>query len=318
MRSTRRGACPGQCLLAQARLLHKRMVVAHMGGELAASVRRGGAAVRALEHADGRAARALRAQVLVELAFVRWRQGRFALSERLCRAAIEQAADGRAERALAQASYVLDFVLLDLGRVEEAVHSTRALAIYERLGDSEQQGNVLNTMAFLASYRWDWDEAITLYQRAEACYEQAGDQAGVATAASNLGEILSDRGLGEQAVKRLEHALRVSNSMGERTVAANTKALLGRAAARSGKVDEARDWLTEAAAELSSLGETHYLEFAENALAEAEAFGGSRLAGARGRRLDARCRPPQRRLAAASQGRRAGAARATAGSDRHP
>ena len=40
--------------LAQARLLHKRMVVAHMGGELAASVRRGGAAVRLLEHADGR------------------------------------------------------------------------------------------------------------------------------------------------------------------------------------------------------------------------------------------------------------------------
>ncbi len=264
------GAVP----LAQARLLHKRMVVAHMGGELAASVRRGGAAVRALEHADGRAARALRAQLLVELAFVRWRQGRFALSERLCRAAIEQAAGGRAERALAQASYVLDFVLLDLGRVEEAVHSTRALAIYERLGDSEQQGNVLNTMAFLASYRWDWDEAITLYQRAEACYEEAGDQAGVATAASNLGEILSDRGLGEQAVKRLEHALRVSNSMGERTVAANTKALLGREAARSGKVDEARDWLTEAAAELRSLGETHYLEFAENALAEAEAFAG--------------------------------------------
>ncbi len=62
--------------------------------------------------------------------------------------------------------------------------------------------------------------------------------------------------------------------MGERTVAANTKALLGRAAARSGNVDEARDWLTEASAELSSLGETHYLEFAETALAEAEAFRG--------------------------------------------
>ncbi len=260
--------------IAQARLLHKRMVVAHMGGELAASVRRGGAAIRVLEDAEGREERALRAQLMVELAFVRWRQGKFALSERLCRAAIEQAGDGGAERALAQASYVLDFVLLDLGRVEEAVHSTRALAIYERLGDHEQQGNVLNTMGFLASYRWDWDEAISLYQRAEDCYEQAGDQAGVATAASNLGEILSDRGLGEQAVRRLEHALRVSNSMGERTVAANTKALLGRAAARSGDIDEARNWLTQASAELSSLRETHYLEFAETALAEAEAFGG--------------------------------------------
>ena len=136
------------------------------------------------------------------------------------------------------------------------------------------RGTCSTRWRFISSYRWDWDTAISLYQRAEACYEQAGDQAGVATAASNIGEILSDRGLGEQAVKRLEHALRVSNSMGERTVAANTKALLGREAARSGNVDEARDWLTEASAELSRLGETHYLEFAENALAEAEAFGG--------------------------------------------
>jgi len=268
-----RGLSAGQPQ-TQARLLHKRMVVAHMCGRLAASVRRGGAAIRALEHTDGEAARALRAQLLVELAFVRWRQGKFALSEQLCRAAIQQAAEGGAERALAQASYVLDFVLLDLGRVEEAVHSPRALAIYERLGDREQQGNVLNTMAVLASYRWDWDAAISLYGHAEECYEQAGDQGGVATAASNLGEMLADRGLVEAATKRLEHALRVSNSIGERTVAANTKALLGRAAALSGKVDEARVWLMEASAELRGLGENNYLEFAETALAEAEAFGG--------------------------------------------
>ncbi len=144
--------------LAQARQLHTRMIDAHLWGELSASVRRGGAAVRALEHAEGKEARALRAQLLVELAFVRWRQGKFALSERLCRAAIEEATDRTAERALAQASYVLDFVLLDLGRLAEAVHSARALAIYEQLGDRESQGNVLNTMATLAYYRWDWRE----------------------------------------------------------------------------------------------------------------------------------------------------------------
>ena len=260
--------------LAQARLLHKRMVVAHMGGELAASVRRGSAAIRAIANVDGRDARALRAQLLVELAFVRWRQGKFVLSEQLCRAAIEQAGSGDADRALAQASYVLDFVLLFLGRIEEAVHSPRALAIYEQLGDREEQGNVLNTMAGVAAHRWDWDEAIGLYRRAAACWQQAGDQAGVATAESNLGEILSDRGLGEEAAKMLAHALRVCNAMGEPTVAANTKALLGRVAARSGHVDEARERLTRAAAELSSLGEANYLEFAQTALAEAEAFGG--------------------------------------------
>ncbi len=271
--SAARGMSAGEPL-ARARLLHKSMIIAHMSGELAASVRRGSAAVRALEHANGQEARALRAQLLVELAFVRWRQGRFMLGEQLCLAAIEQAGAGGAERALAQASYVLDFVLLDLGRLEEAVHSGLALAIYEQLGDREQQGNVLNTMGFLSGCRWEWDEAISLYQRAADCWEQAGVQAGVATAASNLGEILSDRGLGEEATKRLGDALRVCNAMGERTIAANTRALLGREAARSGRVDEAREHLTEAAAELRRLGEANYVEFAETALAEAEAFGG--------------------------------------------
>ncbi|MDE3130298.1 MAG: AAA family ATPase, partial [Acidobacteriota bacterium] len=268
-----RALSPGEAL-AQARLLHKRMIVAHMKGELSTSVRRGSAAIGALAHTGGRDAQALRAQLLVELAFVRWRQGRITLSERLCREAIEQARDGGAKRALAQASYVLDFVLLELGRVEEAVHSAQALAIYEQLEDRQEQGNVLNTMAGIAAQRWEWDEAISLYRRAEKAWGQAGDQAGVATAASNLGEILSDRGLGEEAAARLEYALRLCNSLGERTVAANTRALLGREAARSGRLDEAREHLTLAAAELRSLGEAHYLQFAEAALAEVEAFGG--------------------------------------------
>ena len=260
--------------LTRARLLHKRMIIAHMRGELAASVRRGSAAVRTLDQSDGQETRSLRAQLLVELAFVRWRQGRFALSERLCRAAIEQAGYGGADRALAQASYVLDIVLVGLGRIDEATHCGRALAIYERLGDHQEQGNVLNVMGGLAAYRWEWDEALDLYRRAEECWRQAGDRAGVATAAANLAEILSDRGLDEQAAKQLGYALRICNAMGERTIAANTKALLGRAAARSGRVDEARACLTEAAAELSTLGEANYLEFAQTALAEAEAFGG--------------------------------------------
>ena len=129
-------------------------------------------------------------------------------------------------------------------------------------------------MATLAYYRWDWAKAIGLYRQAAECWEQAGHQAGVALAAGNLAEILSDRGLGEEAALRIEQALRVCDAMGDRSGAANAKALLGRLAGHSGRIDEARVTLTEAAEELRSLGETNYLEYAETALAEVEAFRG--------------------------------------------
>jgi tetratricopeptide (TPR) repeat protein len=164
--------------------------------------------------------------------------------------------------------------LIDLGRLAEAVHSSRALAIYERLRDREEQGHVLNAMAARAHYGWDWDEALKLYARAGDAYERGGSQTGIAIAACNIGGILSDRGLVEPAAKHLRRARRIWSANGERGTAAYATVLLGRTAGRAKNIDEARSLLAAAATELRTLGETRDLEEAEIALAEAEALGG--------------------------------------------
>jgi tetratricopeptide (TPR) repeat protein len=250
------------------------VIIAHREGRLPAAVRWGGRGLRVLDGVRGSAAKATRARLLAELAFIRWRQGRFSEGERFCRTAIEQSKGISERRPLAHASYVLDLVLVDLGRPDEAVHSPRALAIYERLGAREEQGTVLNNMAMLAYFRWEWGEALRLYGRAAECCERAGDPGQVATIECNIGEILSDRGQYEQAEKHLTRAHRVWSATGDRGAAAFAATLLGRMAARAGDFDQAHALVSEAAAVLRARGETRYLEFVEAVLAEAEAFGG--------------------------------------------
>lgn len=213
----------------------------------------------------------IRARLHAELAFVRYMQGRPIEAEHLCRTTIEQFEMDVEHRPLAHASYVLDLVLLDLGRSDEAVYASRALAIYRQLGDREEQGHVLNTLAMLAHARWQWEEALRLYARAGEAYERAGSEGGIAVAACNIGEILSDRGLREQAAR---HLGRTWSANGERAAAAYAAVLLGRVAARGGMIHDARRLVSDAAVELRTLGETQDLERAEMVLAEAEALAG--------------------------------------------
>jgi class 3 adenylate cyclase/tetratricopeptide (TPR) repeat protein len=260
--------------LAQARLFLRHIRIAHRQAQLTPAARWAGRGLRALGQADDEDSRAIRARLLAELGFVRYLQGRLREAENLCRTAIGQFAADVEERPVAHASYVLDAVLIDLGRLDEAVHAPRALAIYERLGDREEQGHVLNAMAARAHYSWHWDEAVKLYARAGEAYERGGSQTGIAIAACNIGGILSDRGLLEQAVQHLRRARRIWTANGERETAAYATVLLGRAVGRDGDIEQARRLLTAAATELRELGEARDLEEAEIAMAEAEALGG--------------------------------------------
>ena len=64
-----------------------------------------------------------------------------------CRRAIAAAEASGARDALAQALYQLDWAYLALGRFDEVVHSQRALAIYEELGDLSGRGRSSTTWA---------------------------------------------------------------------------------------------------------------------------------------------------------------------------
>lgn len=265
--------------LAQARLFLRHVRIAHRQGGLTAAVRWGGRGLRVLGEAEDSSSRMIRAKLLAELAYVRYMQSRLVEAERLCRGAIEEGEADPEQRSLAHAIHVLDLVLVDLGRLDEAVHSPRALAIYERLGDLEEQGNVLNTLAMLAEFKWQWEEALRVYAQAGDAYERSGTQGGIAVVACNIGEILSARGRLEEATQQLRRARRVWSANGLRGLAAFAGAALGHVAAREGRIDEAREVVTEAVTELRALGQTRDLEHAEIIMAEAEAFAGDASRG---------------------------------------
>jgi class 3 adenylate cyclase/tetratricopeptide (TPR) repeat protein len=260
--------------LTQARLFLRHVRAAHRRGRLAAAVRWGGRGLRAVGDATDDESQVVRARLLAELAFIRLLQGRAKEAERLCRTAIEPFESEVEERPLAHASYVLDIALMDLGRLDEAVHSGRALAIYERLGDYEEQGHVLNILGQLAYVRWDWDEALRLLARAADAFERAGCQSGIAVATCNIGELLAERGAAVEATKQLRRARRIWSASGEQAAAAYAELQLGRVAGRGKEVQVARELVNQAAAELRRLGETRSLEQVGFVLAEAEALGG--------------------------------------------
>jgi class 3 adenylate cyclase/tetratricopeptide (TPR) repeat protein len=260
--------------LAQARLLYQHAWIAHRRDGLTAAVRWASRGLRSIEGMSDPVARLWRAKLLGVLAFTRLYQDRPAEAERLCRLAITEAEAAPDESALAYGSYVLDLALVESGRPDEAVHSSRALEIYARLHDPDQEGSVLNNMGEFASQRGAWDEALDLYARAAECVTRAGNQEYLAATELNIGEILSDRGRYAEARVHLRRAQRLWRSIGNRADSALAAALLGRLAMRAGDSEDARASLREATAELRGFGVHGDAEFAESLLAEAEAFVG--------------------------------------------
>ncbi len=230
--------------------------------------------LRAVEHMRGHEARAWRARLIAELAWIRQRQRRYRETERLCREALKEGKAIGELRAQARACYTLDWALFELGRPDEATYSKRALEIYRELGDPDHEGNVLNNLGGFAYWRGSWQEAIELYRQAGACRQRAGNAADAAETDANVGEILSDQGRLEDAEAHLRRALRVWSSTGHREGATFAQMLLGRLAARAGRAEEGVSLLEETAAQMRQVGVGFYAELASALVAEAEAVAG--------------------------------------------
>ncbi|HLK44613.1 MAG TPA: tetratricopeptide repeat protein, partial [Acidimicrobiales bacterium] len=177
-------------------------------------------------------------------------------------------------RAVARASYTLDWAMFELGRFDEATHSARALEIYRELGDPEQEGRVLNNLGGLAYWRGQWQRAIELYEQAGACSERAGHAADAAFTAGNVAEILADQGHLDEAATHLRRAQRVWTATGHRVGVAFANMLLGRVAVRAGRTAEGLALLTSTLADMRRLKIDFYAAFARALIAEAEALGG--------------------------------------------
>ena len=261
--------------IAQARLCDRHAAVAARNKALGAAVRWLKRGFRHLDGLTGAEATASRARMRSRLGGVRNRQGRWIEAITECRLAITEAESVHELRALAHASYSLDWALVESGLRKEATHSWRALEIYEQLGDPEHESMVLNNLGMFAYFDGRWDEAVTLYRRARESGERAGMPADVAYTDCNIGEILSDQGRIDEAREHIERARRVWSATGERQSVTFTDLLMARLATRSGYGRQAVPKLEAAMNELREFGMDAYADFAHALLAEAEGLGGA-------------------------------------------
>jgi tetratricopeptide (TPR) repeat protein len=267
----------------EARLILKQADVARRAGTYPQTLRWIRRGHRVLEDAGGDAeAGRLRARLTAMYASIRQDQGNSADAIRWCLRAIEEAEAAEELGALAHAHYILDRAYVNLGHLDQAIHSRRALAIYERLGDLAGQANVLNNMGGFAYYRGDWNEALELYERGRLARERTGDAVNAAFGTVNIGEILADQGRLEEAEPLLEEAHRVWQAAGYTSGVAYALGQLARVAYRSGRTDEGRGLLERSrrlSLRLGSAVETLEADarLAECALFEAEPVSALRL-----------------------------------------
>ena len=262
--------------LREAALLYRQARLAHRAGRTTAGVRWARQGLRVLADGEGPQVRAQRAALLVAEGADRLRQGRQPAAIALFRRAMAEA-EGLtgpvAERAMAHACYLLDWALRDTGRAKEAVHCGRALEIYDRLGDLENKGKVLNNLGMFAYWDGRWDDAVRLYREGAALAERVGDVMGGAYGDCNVGEVLSDQGHWVEAEQLLTRVLRLWRATGDDGGCAFARMLLGRLAARTGDFAEADRLLRSAAADFARLG-LDDAPLAEAYAAEAAAYAG--------------------------------------------
>ena len=240
--------------LSTARLFLRQAYVAERVGRFDRMLRLTRKASRTLEERGGWGPMRLRAAAKVSEAYARQFQGRPEDSLRLTRPAIEGAKTSADRKALADALILHDWALIDLGRIDEAVHSRQALEIYESLGDLHGAASASNMLGVVAYFQGRWDEAVEGYERFATTKERLGDSVHAATGHMNVGEVRSDQGRLDEAVEGFRRARRAYLAAGDTLGVAYCLAYLGRADARAGRTSEAAAGLNEARKSFASLG----------------------------------------------------------------
>ena len=197
--------------VSTARLLLRQAYVAERVGSFDRMLRLTRKASRTLEGRGGWAPMRLRAAAKVSEAYARQFQGRPEDSLSLARPAIEAAKTSADRKALADALMLQDWALLDLGRIDEAVHSREALEIYESIGDLHGAASASNMLGVVAYFQGRWDEAVADYERMASAKERLGDSVHAATGHMNVGEVRSDQGRIDEAEERFRRARRATS-----------------------------------------------------------------------------------------------------------
>jgi class 3 adenylate cyclase/tetratricopeptide (TPR) repeat protein len=225
--------------IAQGRLLLKHSNLADRSGNYVQALRWLRRGMKELEQRDDIEAARARARLVAEYGVVRQAQGRRQDAVTWLRRAIDEAERSGEQEALAHSYFILDWTLVDLGRSEEAVHSQRALELYEQLGKLGPQATIYNNLGTFAFYEGRWDDALDLYDKARQLRLRLADQVDAAIGTHNIAEVLSDQGHLADARQQFEDALRIWRAADFSIGVAYATSSLARVAARAGEFERA-------------------------------------------------------------------------------
>ena len=176
----------------------------------------------------------------------------------LTRVAIAEATASGDRMTLARSYLTWDWCLLELGRLDEAVHAREAVEIYAALGELRERAGALNNLGAVAYWTGDWDTAIDLYGQAAESARQCGGLADAAMFDANIAEVYVNQGRLDEAERLLQSSMRLSRAAGSEGQRAFETLQLGRVEAARGHDAEAIALLAQAAALLDSVGEPRH------------------------------------------------------------
>jgi class 3 adenylate cyclase/tetratricopeptide (TPR) repeat protein len=168
--------------------------------------------------------------------------------------AIKEAEVAGDRQALSDAYNALDSAYLWLGRDTGGKYFRLALAIREEVGDLPGQSRILNNLGLGAYLRSEWDDAVSLWERAREACLAAGDPVGARAGTDDLAEIQAARGRYEEAEPILRASLREWRAFGHPAYLANCQRTLGTLVAHMGRFEEALELLEEARATFQQIG----------------------------------------------------------------
>jgi class 3 adenylate cyclase/tetratricopeptide (TPR) repeat protein len=237
----------GRFLLAEAKVHYR-------GGRFSDAIRSIRRGMRLLEDDPRRDARRMFARLGALYAGVRVSQGKYAEAELWCNRILAFKDEVGELEAQARAYYILDFVLMDQGRVDEAVHSARAADLFEQIGDLANQAEVISNSGADAYERGEWEQAIALHERSLVIRRRTADDGEIVISQANIAEIRLEQGHVEEAERLLRNAERTARAGAYFMPQAYISGLLGRAAALAGRFDEAAHWLDTARSIFERIG----------------------------------------------------------------